>query len=157
MALDDMSPEHIGVFRSVIDSYPGVFGAIIQWLEIGTDNDKVRWTQDSEFHKGFDDPERLRRTKWGKVSKASKLYEYDVDKVYVIHIIEQIWNSMDMSQKQAFAFYLLAHINIYWDKSGNRKYGLNSPYAAERLMTANISGYMKLPSPEDLAQRLGEP
>ena len=152
MAISDLSPQVISLFRDVAKDHDS-FVLAVQFLNVGGENEKIRWisrTPDTDYT----DIEKLKSMKFGKVTKAGTLYEFDTGKIFVVEVNEAVFEVLSMNEKRAFAFWVLSHINISFNKNGEVKCGVVSPYTASKELNKAF-GSEALPSPELIAGRFG--
>lgn len=151
MAISDMNAGLVELFHDVCRDHDGHFALAIQFLNIGSEGEVIRYLgKDNSVD--YSDIERVKKAKLVKVSKASPVYEYDTGKRYIIEVNQNIFDVLTHAERTAMCFYALSHINIYFGRDGNTRFSLNSSYSAERNTTA-VLGSDALPKPEVLAGR----
>jgi hypothetical protein len=151
MSFEEMDKGTIDLFHQVTRDFDGMFAGHIAHLGLGTDGEMVRWlnkviTTELTI-------EKLKKSQWGRVAKASPVYEYDNNKKYVVVIIPEVFASMTTEERKAYVFYLLSQISVSFSKKGDVRFGTNNSYTAERL-TEQVLG-KALPKPEELGARMG--
>ena len=153
MNIDDMQREDIQVFHDVSQEYSAIFENLGTYLNVGQDKELIRYIVKDGDPDKLADVEKMKKVTWGRVSKASPIYEYDTDKKFIIEILTPVWDALTSTEKNALAYALLSRINVGMDKKGNIKFELYNQYFGEFAARAAF-GKDCLPSPESIARRL---
>lgn len=138
MPVSDMSQSLIDQFRDVKADFDSRFELLDQYLDFALTREKIRWVNigpDGDRIPDYSDHERLKKATWGKVQKASPLYEEDTGKKYIVSVNEVIVNAMTAEERRMYLLYLLCQIHLFYSTSKEElQYSTLPPYAAERVV-----------------------